>query len=680
MPTIPTYPGVYIEEVPSPVRTIAAVSTSVTAFIGYFTRGPLNAPVRILSLTDFEREYGGLQRNSETSYAIQQFFLNGGTKAWVVRVAHNDATAVIASATAAETASMVLQNDAAQDVLRIRAGRRLRGRAVPDPGRWGNGLRIEIDYETAQPDGLFNLVIKEMGPDGRAILRTETHHNLSMVEGETNYALEVVNEKSKLVQLDIDETWPTPSELRPAVTGTLGEAIGPGATIPGERDTLNISVIEPTGTYGPRPVEILYGGATLPTDLRSFRPYLEAAIRETGRQYEEVARLRGATVQVMPTADPEQNRLRILAGPDFPPGTILEFTNDTIAGTTVADDLMLTTGAGATHNVQQYAPTIVVSLGPVGFQSGATPGVDGSLPNAAVLRGIDGDKTGLYALRDVDLFNILCVPRSADLENADEMEAFVSDALAFCEERRAMMIVDIPASVDTVPAMENWIAGNDTLRHANAAVYFPRPRIADPLNDYRLKPFAASGTIAGLFARTDKDRGVWKAPAGTGASLRGVQELAYKLTDAENGVLNPLGINCLRNFPVYGNICWGARTLMGSNVQASQWKYIPVRRLALFMEESLYRGMQWVVFEPNDEPLWSQVRLNVAAFMHRLFRQGAFQGSSPRDAYFVKCDKETTTQDDINQGIVNILVGFAPLKPAEFVIIKISQIAGQIPT
>ena len=146
------------------------------------------------------------------------------------------------------------------------------------------------------------------------------------------------------------------------------------------------------------------------------------------------------------------------------------------------------------------------------------------------------------------------------------------------------------------------------------------------------------------------------------------------------GTLNPLAINCQRTFDVYGNVCWGARTLDGADQQASQWKYIPVRRLALFLEESLYRGSQWVVFEPNDEPLWSQIRLNFGAFMHRLFRQGAFQGSTPREAYFVKCDKQTTTQDDIDQGIVNILVGFAPLKPAEFVIIKISQIAGQIPT
>ncbi|HXU59152.1 MAG TPA: phage tail sheath C-terminal domain-containing protein, partial [Verrucomicrobiae bacterium] len=150
------------------------------------------------------------------------------------------------------------------------------------------------------------------------------------------------------------------------------------------------------------------------------------------------------------------------------------------------------------------------------------------------------------------------------------------------------------------------------------------------------------------------------------------------LTDGENGQLNPLGLNCLRSFPVAGNLVWGARTLVGADLLASEWKYLPVRRTALFLEESLYRGTQWVVFEPNDEPLWAQIRLNIGAFMQNLFRQGAFQGRSPREAYIVKCDRETTTQNDINLGIVNILVGFAPLKPAEFVVIRIQQMAGQV--
>ena len=154
--------------------------------------------------------------------------------------------------------------------------------------------------------------------------------------------------------------------------------------------------------------------------------------------------------------------------------------------------------------------------------------------------------------------------------------------------------------------------------------------------------------------------------------------VTYKMTDLENGGLNPFGLNALRSFPIYGDISWGARTMDGADQKASEWKYIPVRRIALYIEESLYQGLRWVVFEPNDEPLWAQIRLNVGAFMNTLFRQGAFQGKSSSEAYFVKCDKESTTQNDIDRGIVNIVVGFAPLKPVEFVVLKIQQIAGQI--
>jgi hypothetical protein len=210
-----------------------------------------------------------------------------------------------------------------------------------------------------------------------------------------------------------------------------------------------------------------------------------------------------------------------------------------------------------------------------------------------------------------------------------------------------------------------------------AAIFFPRLKQPNPLNNYLLEEFVPCGAVAGVIARTDARRGVWKSPAGQEAYLAGVPELSVSLTDTANGDLNKLGINCLRSFPVQGRVIWGARTLEGAEHLASEWKYLPVRRTALFIEESLYRGLKWVFFEPNDEPLWAQIRLDTESFMHNLFMQGAFQGKTPRDAYFVKCDKETTTRNDINLGFVNILVGFAPLKPAEFVILHIQQTAGK---
>lgn len=288
-------------------------------------------------------------------------------------------------------------------------------------------------------------------------------------------------------------------------------------------------------------------------------------------------------------------------------------------------------------------------------------------------------KLGLYALEKADLFNLLVIPPYS--ESADVSNTVWSAAVGYCTERRALALVDPPyhssgwdAADDVTPAaITNVVA-----RSANAALYFPRLRLPNPLRENRSEPYAPCAAVAGVMARTDAQRGVWKAPAGIEANLVGVLAPDVSLTDPENGHINPLGVNCIRSFPNTGPIVWGARTLRGADTLASEWKYVPVRRMALFLEESLYRGTQWVVFEPNDEPLWAQIRMNVGAFLQGLFRQGAFQGTSPREAYFVKCDKETTTQADVDLGIVNIYVGFAPLKPAEFVVVRLQQMAGQV--
>lgn len=292
---------------------------------------------------------------------------------------------------------------------------------------------------------------------------------------------------------------------------------------------------------------------------------------------------------------------------------------------------------------------------------------------AAGAEGEETTKTGIYALEDVDLFNLLCVPQPSGSPESGT-DALLAAAMAYCEKRRAFLIVDLPEDVESVAEARNWISDPGREKSQNAAAYFPWVLLDDPLRENRLRAFPPSGMLAGLYARTDS-HGVWKAPAGTDAALRGVQGVACELSDSENGALNPLGLNAIRSFPTHGTVAWGARTLVGSDEASSDWKYIPVRRLALFLEQSLYRGTEWAVFEPNDEPLWAQIRLNVGTFMHDLFRLGAFQGSSPRDAYFVKCDSETTTQSDIDCGVVNIIVGFAPLRPAEFVIFEINQLA-----
>ena len=643
MPITPTYPGVYIEEIPSGVRTIAGVATSVAAFVDYFPRGPMNQAVEIFSYSDFERTFGGLDVNSEASYAIQQFFLNGGTDAWVVRVAsgtHKSAVIVLDSSIPA----MALTVTAASQ------------------GAWGDNLRVAVSWPDASH---FDLTVSEVDLSTGAAIRQETFRGLVMAT-----AAAVVNQASQLV------TVTTSGADRPVPTGTVSGDLGPAFSLP-------------SSAPNDRTIKVTFDRLTpVPTTVTE-----ELNLGQSALSLEEVAGLLQSLIRAKHPTDPAWSQatvravnqsLQLAAGPAAP-DAFLSFAAGTSDPTTVGT--LKLTGAGVNDNVALYSPAAARQ-----FQGLGTPGDNGTPPDANALLGSQAvdPPTGMFALDKVSLFNILCLPRIANIgpsslafaatDDDGAISQVISTATAYCDARRAFLILDTPSTVNNLPQVKTWLTKMASLRDKNVAFYFPRVEIADPLSAFRPRSFGASGTLAGLYARTDAGRGVWKAPAGTEAVLRGVQSLDYTMTDAENGALNPLAINCLRNFPVYGNVCWGARTLDGSDQQASEWKYIPVRRLALFLEESLYRGTQWVVFEPNDEPLWSQIRLNVGAFMHNLFRQGAFQGSSPREAYLVKCDRETTTQNDIDLGIVNIVVGFAPLKPAEFVIIKIQQLAPQLQT
>lgn len=640
MPVTPTYPGVYIEEIPSGVHTITGVATSIAAFVDYFTMGPMNEAVQVLSFADFERAFGGLNALSEASYAIQQFFLNGGSEAWVVRVASSDPVGppiVPPPAPADATIADSIGGALALTVTAI------------NEGTWGDGLRARVDTNVPTA-GQFNVTISLYQQQGSVALlvNQEVFRNLSPNSADPAFVETVVNDDntgSVLVRVKS-------ANKTPLGNGTYSKVLAPPITL-AANPTVDVTI----ASSGPHTVTITIAAGA--HSLDEIAPALEEAIRTA---VASDPRFSGATVDVV-----NSKQLRVMAGPGSPTDIVTFGTN----ATTTALGL----DAAAAPNVQEYTLGVTNS----GAQLGDTPGADGMPPKATELIGSLASKTGIFALEDVDLFNLLCLPRTAMMTDP-EASATITVGEQYCETRRAFFLMDTPAGITRPTSIKNWLAGHNTLRDKNAAIYYPRVDAPDPLNSFRLRSFGASGTIAGLCARIDSSRGVWKAPAGTEANLVNVPQLDYALTDGENGVLNPLGINCLRTFPVFGNVCWGARTLEGADQIESDWKYVPVRRFTLFLEESLYRGTKWVVFEPNDEPLWAQIRLNLGAFMQSLFRQGAFQGTSPRDAYFVKCDSETTTQTDINNGIVNIVVGFAPLKPAEFVILKIQQIAGQIPT
>jgi uncharacterized protein len=537
MPVNPTYPGVYVEEIPSGVRTIVGVATSITAFIGKTNNGPANVATTITSFADFERLFGGLSVNSSLSYAVRDFYQNGGSQAIIVRLTGKNSKA----------AKITVDDLTLQAV---------------SGGAWGTFLRARIDHNTRNAPGkntpdptLFNLYIRNT-----ATGQTETFLNVAMDTTNPRRVDKVLQNESQLVQ--ISGTLPTPAANIPAASANPAK----------------------------------------------------------------------------PNQDP---------------------WGDNTPATNYPSDGVGVDGADLTY-ADDFSPANAQS-----------------------------QKIGLYALEQVDLFNLLCIPPyQTTTDGYDIEDSLLTDAAAYCAARRAMLLLDSPSkwnsvanAVGTVGDITKGIAeivAAASPNGKNAAVFFPRVLKADSLLGNQTGTFAPSGAIAGIFARTDAQRGVWKAPAGLDAGIAGILGLTVPLTDLENGELNPLGVNCLRIFSGAGTVVWGSRTLDGNDNLASEYKYIPVRRTALYIEESLYRGLKWVVFEPNDEPLWAQIRLNVGAFMQNLFRKGAFQGKTPRDAYFVKCDSETTTQNDIDLGIVNILVGFAPLKPAEFVILQLQQMAGQI--
>ncbi|MFE4254292.1 phage tail sheath family protein [Streptomyces sp. NPDC056910] len=657
MAVVPTYPGVYIEELKSATRTIVAVPSSIAAFVGYTVRGPENIATRIFTFADFERHFGGLDRESELSYAVHQFFLNGGTDAYVVRVAKTDG----------EKASITLRSstdNTSKAAIVVTA---------LDKGAWGNDLVVEVDSDGIEGSDAktFNLTVTDL-----ATGTTERFAGVSMDSASSRYVETVIGDPdsgSRMVGVKVAPN----ATSRPAAGGTPGGDITLSGLKNDKAYSLKVSSDLPNGKLGQVAVTVIKANDPLPTSVPGLCALLERKINEA-----LAAEVTGAKVRCVPSSSGKGIRVMSDFDPVALPGavdaviTFAEGEPDGLLGTLNIDS--------DKANVGKYRLGVGRTTK---AQVSAVEGTDGAqLPGGNALIGSPHASTGMHALDRVDLFTILCVPDATrpSAGNPNELDSAISDpnavfttAMQLCAERRAMLIVDPPPAVRTVDKALDWISSGLTAKGPDATAYFPRLRVPDPLNGFRLRTVAPSGTLAGLWARTDAARGAWKAPGGTEARLLGVGGLDCALTDAENGVLNPLGLNCLRTLPVYGSVSWGARTLDGADVMASEWKYLPVRRLAKVIEESAFRGTQWAVFEPNDEALWSQLRLNLASFMHGLFRQGAFQGATPRDAYLVKCDAQTTTQYDIDRGVVSVLLGFAPLKPAEFVFIRLQQLTGQ---
>jgi phage tail sheath protein FI len=551
MPITPTYPGVYVEELPSVSHSVTPAPTSVTAFVGYthpLKTTTFGQAVQLFSFADYQANFGGFFSHpllpDYVGQAVSQFFLNGGSTAWVVGLASN----YYAIPTTAGTAP------AAQ------------GAVVGATATIGAKTSGQLVFTAREPTALTG--------SSTGIQMTLTFSNLRQTAN--------------------------------------------------ANDTADITIVYGTTTESYRRVTI----GNLVTALAGSALVTVAA---------------SGPMTAYPTA--------------VTPGTPVTF-------------------AYATAVNSQWTVINPLDFGPV-FQANSS--LDKvSVINLVAMPGITG--TGALTV--------------------------LSDAVEFCERKLAFLIIDPPPyavadsteSKDTTAAALAGAAGllaatspanPDTIddmlsggtffpQSPNCALYFPWIQTADPVTGQQAQS-PPSGFVAGMFAQEDASNGVWKSPAGLETALLGTPGVVPwgRMTDPRQGALNPVGINCLRQFPGVGTVIYGASTLVRGNTGFQQYWYVSVRRTALFIEQSLSAALKWAVFAPNDQQLWTALRLEVQAFMLSLFLQGAFPGSTPDQAFQVQCDSTTTTPTDIANGTVNIVVSFAPLKPAEFVVIKIAQLAGQ---
>ena len=518
MPVTPTYPGVYIQELPSGSRTVTGVATSITAFIGRTERGPANEPITVFNFGEFEKLFGGLAIDMPMTYAVQDFFVNGGSQGIIVRVL---AGAALEAPDGHGASSAML----ALGGLVITAA---------NPGTWGSKLGVYFDKRNITTDNFWNINVVDTGSP---------------------------------------KPYPTVETIGPVYLGPEDA-----------------------------PVRIDHVLATQSSYIRASAPIAA------------------------------------------PPTELL-----------VQDQTQINPSTGN------------------GMLIG---GSDGDSLTTELVVGSEANRTGMYALDNADLVNIMVIPPDPMLGGDADMKVIYQKAAEYCADHRAILIADpldawgFKAKRGQFDQIQPTDFSIDALIERRAVfTYFPRIKKPDPLRGNREMVFSASGMIAGVFAANDARRGVWKAPAGVEAGLNGVNALEYELTDEQNRVLNQVGINVLRDFPVIGNVIWGSRTLAGADALSDDYKYLPVRRLTNYIEDSLYRATKFAVFEPNAEPLWATLRLAIGAFMSDLARQGAFYD------YYVRCDASTTTLFDINLGRCNVIVAFAPVKPAEFIILTIQQLA-----
>lgn len=667
------HPGVYTQELPSGVRPITGASTSVALFVGPTVTGIDDRPIRIFSFADFERAFGGLSQTSNLSYSVLHFFANGGSEAYVLRVPPEGAVAASSGFKRADTDTQTsltvtaLSSGAASNEIFVAF----------------DAFGIEADPFGEGGDGKrFNMTITD-----RATGRVERFGDISTSSSSARFAPLVVNDSglgSQIVSVEVNGI----DNAAPETTGSvyaIGTAPTPGTFGADVKVKLSVTFPKADGTPDPaasidgHEITVFLSGKAQPATPLELAKKLTAAIAGAIAENEPLKAKMG-DYAVVATAEEGGAFLRLMLSAPVGSATQARRTDGTVtlSAPTSGTNLIVTYGLDAkTEGPSRYQLGAKYPAAHVNV-SGLVPGATGQSHGQPTS---DDFKSAITALEEPDpFFNILCLPDivrpSPGDPNAPQHSnygAVYGEAARICDKKFAFLLIDPPPDVTTYVGAEAWKSGRFTFASEHAAAYFPNIRVDEPLVPGSIRTHPPSGAIAGLYARTDAEAGVWQAPAGTNAVLTGVYGPAVDLSDSHHGVLNPVGLNVIRKFPIYGTVAFGSRTVDGADAKGSEYKYIPVRRTANYILRSLSEGLRWAVHQPNGDELWSQIRVNVNAFMQRLFRAGAFKGVTAQEAFFVACDASTTPQSDIDLGIVNVVVGFAPLKPAEFVVISLQQ-------
>lgn len=630
------HPGVYIQEISSGVRPIEGVSTSTTAFIGKTQKGSIAGPELVTNFTEFQTAFGDFLSDGFVAHAALQYFNNGGKRLYVARV--------VPTGQAATTASVGIADRVTPTPAKALTV------AAQSPGAWPSTYTITIGNATVDSANQFRLTVNR----GNDVV--ETFDNVSVNPDAINFVDRAVNGRSRVVTVTTN----------PAITGQAASSTGGSGAAIVLSDAARRSMVVEINNEGPRTITLAGAadtGANIATAIRNAVRALPPLRSVNANAY--------ATFDATFTASgPGGTNYYTLTVTETGRRSSVRVTNAP-AASNAANLLKLGPANGGSEIT---GSAVLRPLAGTFALSGASPQAGGPVVEAAI--GTDGGpvtdadliNNGLPKLDAITDVNIVAIPGRGT-------PAIVDAGTAYCTQRGDCFYIGETGAADDTTAKAQTFINTLTVKSSFGAVYFPWIRATDPTGQSATPILVPpSGFVAGVYARTDARRGVWKAPAGAEANLSGVVGLLTQTSDAQQDTLNPIGANVIRFFPSSGVVIWGARTL--STLSDPEYRYVPIRRLALFLERSIFNGIQWAVFEPNDEDLWSSLRLNIGAFMMNMFRAGAFQGATPSQAFFVKCDSETNPQSEIDAGVVNVLIGFAPVRPAEFVVIKISQKAG----